>query len=383
MLAAMAVSPLLPTSASAFVSPPSWPRLHGAVRLSRAGSIHSTVFFDPEGRLHRTRGPSAAQATVRFVPVYAGLLLMQPGEHGMLDPLFLSEAQAAPFLAAEGSINAWLGESDEGALADGSNGTVGYRLLELSHLPEQPSAASMGEESAQWVALRAPRGPASQSSALLGARVRLRHDDFAALLATARGLALWHRSVRFCASCGGRTRPFRDGANQKCEACGSRFRPRTDPSVIMLVTKGDKCLLGRQAAWPEGRYSTLAGFVEFGETLEECVVREVREESGVAVRRDSVRFVASQPWLFPRSLMVGFIAEAESEELDVDLHELDAAGWFHFEFMLEKIKQQGDLDVPPEEGAFHVPSRISLARTLIDAWLAEKAESGQVPNVLR
>ena len=120
-----------------------------------------------------------------------------------------------------------------------------------------------------------------------------------------------------------------------------------------------------------GRFSTLAGFVEFGETLEECVLREVREESGVAVRRDSVRFVASQPWLFPRSLMVGFLAEADSDALDVDETELDGAAWFEREYVREQLARQGDSDAPPEPGAFHVPSRISLARTLIDAWLSE------------
>jgi len=230
--------------------------------------------------------------------------------------------------------------------------------------------------SAQWVPLRASRGPGGGAGAILDSQVMLPEggDDYAALLAMARGLALWHRSVNFCAVCGGATRPFRDGANQKCVECGERFRPRTDPSVIMLVTSGDKCLLGRQASWPAGRYSTLAGFAEFGETLEECVLREVREESGVYVARASVRFVASQPWLFPRSLMVGFIAEADTEALTVD-DELDGAGWFDREYVRSQLALQGESDAPPEQGAFHVPSRISLARTLIDTWLDEKMKA--------
>ena len=215
----------------------------------------------------------------------------------MFEPEFLSESQAAPFLADDKCISAWLGECNEGALAAGSDGTVGYRLLELSHLPESPDAAALGvEEGTQWTPLRASRGPGGDAAAILASQVQVSHDDYAALFATARGLALWHRSVRFCAVCGGETRPFRDGANQKCVECGARFRPRTgaaaiqapprlhdqtyrveagarprmltmsvfvlqpssraplrvDPSVIMLVTKGDRCLLGRQASWPVG-----------------------------------------------------------------------------------------------------------------------------------
>lgn len=271
---------------------------------------HAAVFFDPQGRLERTRSPSSEVACTRYVPVHSGLLLANEHEDGIFDPVFLTEEQAAAFLEVDGVINAWLGQCSDGVLASGSDGAVGYRLLELSHLEQAPAAAALGvPDGASWVALRASRGPGGGDGTILASRVLLRDDDYASILAIARGLALWHRSVRFCAICGGKTAPFRDGANQKCTECGARFRPRTDPSVIMLVTRGDRCLLGRQAAWPAGRYSTLAGFVEYGETLEECVVREVAEEAGVRVRRDSVRFVASQPWLFPRSLMVGFIAE--------------------------------------------------------------------------
>ena len=106
------------------------------------------------------------------------------------------------------------------------------------------------------------------------------------------------------------------------------MRPRVDPSIIVLVARGDECLLGRQASWPAGRYSTLAGFVELGETFEEAVVREVREEAGVTCDRSTLRFVASQPWLFPRSLMVGFVVETADTALEVDESELEDARWF-------------------------------------------------------
>ncbi|EGB07236.1 hypothetical protein AURANDRAFT_5660, partial [Aureococcus anophagefferens] len=130
------------------------------------------------------------------------------------------------------------------------------------------------------------------------------------LLGTARGLADWHAHNGYCASCGGPTKPARHGRNRQCVDCDTRVRPRLDPSVIVLVTneRRDRCLLGRAKGWAPGRWSTLAGFVEFGESLEECVVREIAEEAGVAPDRASLRQVASQPWLFPRSLMVGYEA---------------------------------------------------------------------------
>ena len=131
-------------------------------------------------------------------------------------------------------------------------------------------------------------------------------------------------------------------------------------------------MLGRKAVWPPGRYSTLAGFVEFGETLEECVVREVREESGVLVDPSSIRFVASQPWLFPRSLMMGFIAEASDPTLQLDA-ELEDVGWF------DRPTLQGALASEAPDGtrapaSLNVPSRASLANTLMRTWLRDAEE---------
>jgi len=147
--------------------------------------------------------------------------------------------------------------------------------------------------------------------------------------------------------------------------------------VIVLVVDGHRCLLGRKANWPAGRFSTLAGFVEFGETLEECVVREVHEESGVVVARDSIRFVASQPWLFPRSLMVGFIADAARTDVSVDRDELEDASWFHADHVRESIAADGGGDgAAAGDGSFHVPSRASLARTIIEAWLQDLEKAG-------
>ena len=146
----------------------------------------------------------------------------------------------------------------------------------------------------------------------------------ASMASTARGLMNWHASHRFCSACGQPSVAALAGWQRVCPACRAVHFPRTDPVVIMLVARGDRVLLGRSPGWPEGMYSTLAGFVEPGEALESAVRREVREETGIRI--GAVRYVASQPWAFPNSLMLGFVAEAESEAITLD-HELEDARW--------------------------------------------------------
>lgn len=137
----------------------------------------------------------------------------------------------------------------------------------------------------------------------------------------------WQRLHRFCSRCGERTVIAAAGHIRRCQACGAEHYPRTDPAVIMLVTdEEDRALLGRQVHWPEGRFSTLAGFVEPGESIEQSVVREVFEEAGVTV--GEVEYIASQPWPFPSSLMLGFFARATSSEITVDGEEIHEARWF-------------------------------------------------------
>jgi len=186
-------------------------------------------------------------------------------------------------------------------------------------------------------------------------------DREAGLLVHAVALENWHRSHRFCPRCGHHTRPASAGHVRQCTACGREHYPRTDPAVIMLVTDDqDRALLGRQAVWPQGRYSTLAGFVEPGESLEQAVAREVREESGVVVAQAD--YVASQPWPFPCSLMLGFTARADARdggtEIHVDGEELSDARWFSRE----------ELRAGMENGTVLPPSGISIARRLIELW---------------
>ena len=190
------------------------------------------------------------------------------------------------------------------------------------------------------------------------AAVRLDPAD-AGFLAQAQALAEWHRVHRYCPRCGGRLEMRNGGYLLRCQGCGRSQFPRTDPAVIMLVTDGSRALLGRQPSWPPGRYSTLAGFVDPGESLEDAVAREVEEEAGVRV--GEVTYFGNQPWPFPASLMVGFFARAVSTTIDVDGEEIEDARWFTRE----------ELRAETEAGRLILPGRLSISRSLIEAWYGE------------
>jgi NAD+ diphosphatase len=150
----------------------------------------------------------------------------------------------------------------------------------------------------------------------------------AGLLGYARAMISWQRRHRFCGSCGATTLPAKGGHVLVCTnpACRHEQFPRLDPAIIVLVSDGERALLGRQASWPVGRYSTIAGFVEPGESLEDAVAREVLEETGVQV--DAIEYHSSQPWPFPASLMLGFTAHAATQEVHLHDQELEDARWF-------------------------------------------------------
>lgn len=183
--------------------------------------------------------------------------------------------------------------------------------------------------------------------------------DEANLAAHARALVLWHQTQLYCGRCGSQALPHAGGNSRVCvnADCGKEVFPRVDPAVIVLVAKGDKCLLGRQASWPENRYSTIAGFVEPGESLSDAVRREVYEETNVRV--GEVQYHSSQPWPFPASLMLGFIAKADEDhddEIRLNDGELEDAQWFTREQLLS--------------GEFpKLPFRISIARRLVEHWI--------------
>jgi NAD+ diphosphatase len=180
--------------------------------------------------------------------------------------------------------------------------------------------------------------------------------DEANLVAHARALVLWHASQVFCAVCGSSARPEAAGNSRICmnDDCRHEIFPRVDPAIIVLVTNDERCLLGRQRAWPEGRYSTIAGFVEPGESLEDSVRREVYEETNIRI--ENVSYHSSQPWPFPSSLMLGFTAEATSRDIVLNDGELEDARWF----------TRSEL----RSGFPKLPFRISIARRLVDHWIA-------------
>lgn len=185
--------------------------------------------------------------------------------------------------------------------------------------------------------------------------------DEAPLFAAATSLASWHRRHGHCACCGAVSGIVRGGWSRQCGSCGAEHYPRVDPVVIMLATLGDRVLLGRQPRFPPRRYSALAGFVEVGESLEAAVARELLEESGVSVQ--NVRYVGSQPWPFPSSLMIACTAEADDEALTIDTTELEDARWFSRDEVTSAMAGEPD-------AAFVAPPPFAIAHSLLAHWLA-------------
>lgn len=198
---------------------------------------------------------------------------------------------------------------------------------------------------------------------LRGVMVRLSTLE-AELAATARGLLEWHRTHGFCARCGAASDVSFAGWQRTCPACGAHHFPRTDPVVIMLVIRGNQALLGRSPGWPVGMYSCLAGFIEPGETIEAAVRREVFEEAGIRI--GTVRYLASQPWPFPASLMIGCAADALDGDITVDPVELEAARWIDREEMVEVMGGRHPEIRPARKGA--------IAHFLISRWLSDSLD---------
>lgn len=229
----------------------------------------------------------------------------------------------------------------------GLAGTTGMFAVDLSSLTESRAVAAAGAEQVLDVRRLAGRIPAAD----------------AALLGYARGLLYWHRHQRFCGSCGARTQPRQAGHTRVCErdSCAHIHFPRIAPAVIMLVesaARPRRCLLARHRGSAPGGYSTLAGFVEVGESLEDAVRREVAEETGVPIGQ--VSYVASQAWPFPAGLMVGFRAQAEDDAISVDGDEILEARWFTQAELAERAAAGRPFGRPD-----------SIDRHLLQSWLAE------------
>lgn len=214
--------------------------------------------------------------------------------------------------------------------------------LDISFLDEEAARFGFGPE-AKFIDLRSVAADLAPAEA--------------AILATAKALLGWHATHPHCARCGARSAAEEGGWRRRCPACGALHFPRTDPVVIMLVTRGEEVLLGRQSFWPPGLYSLLAGFMEPGETIEDAVRRETREETGVEVGR--VRFVASQPWPFPASLMLGCEGEALSTALTIDA-EIEDACWVARPEVVEALAGR--------HPRFAAPRRDAIAAWMLRAW---------------
>ena len=266
-----------------------------------------------------------------------GALIRVPPGHKVLryapeTPIFLGREGESHLFAAD--LSDWVPEGPQ------PDATAFFDATEQTH-PDLPPGAVFAE-------LRGRIGG-------LGARD-------AELAATARALFMWHRSHRFCARCGVESALRDAGWMRACPACGGQHFPRTDPVVIMLVTRGNRALLGRSPGWPEGMYSCLAGFMEPGETLEDAVRREVLEETGI--QTGAVRFVASQPWPFPASLMLGCAARAVSDDITIDPTEIEDALWV--------TRERLTAIFAGTDPAIRAPRRGAIAGWLLQQWLADR-----------
>ncbi|MSO73216.1 MAG: NAD(+) diphosphatase, partial [Rhodospirillaceae bacterium] len=230
-------------------------------------------------------------------------------------------------------------------------GFVGNAPWFVAGLPDSEAAPQLGVEGAYRN---------------LNEVVLLLPGDQASLLAYARAMVIWHENHLHCGRCGAPAASTEAGHSRTCtnSACGHRTFPRTDPVVITLILHGDKCLLGRQAAWPPGVYSAIAGFVEPGESLEAAVRREAFEETGIKI--GDVRYMASQPWPFPASIMLGFQAQALSTEVDRKDEELEDCRWF------TKAEIRSFAERDSAGTGFKLPNRFAIARYLLEQWLVER-----------
>ncbi|USU03937.1 NAD(+) diphosphatase [Sphingomonadaceae bacterium OTU29MARTA1] len=234
----------------------------------------------------------------------------------------------------------------------------------LADLPDDAEIVLLGldaQDRAHVAALLPASGegttPAMRSPALMAVLGALEAGE-AATYAAARSLLDWHARHRFCARCGSTTHLFRAGWGRQCDACYTEHFPRVDPVVIMIAEHDGRALLGRGKGWPEGRYSALAGFLEPGESIEEAVAREIHEEAGVRVT--GVRYVSSQPWPFPSSLMIACIGEAEDDAITLDTTELEDAMWVPRDLVRAVLAG--------EPGPFVAPPSYAIAHTLLTEW---------------
>ena len=312
-----------------------------------------TVTFGGSGldrAAHLRKDPAALAEAIergRVLPVWRGKVLagpegalawLRPGDPALAlarEPLFLGLDGDRPRFAVD--LSDWVPDAGAEAVQ------AGFTDMSVQRHPDLAPEVGFHE--------------------LRGLMARLSPRE-AELAATARALVQWHGSHGFCAACGQASKVAAGGWQRACPACGTQHFPRTDPVVIMLVTRGNSVLLGRSPGWPEGMFSVLAGFVEPGETLEAAVRREVREEAGIAC--GEVGYLASQPWPFPASLMIGMRTEALDSQITLDPEELEQALWVSREDLVQVLAGLHAGIRPPRRGA--------IAEFLLRNWLADRLD---------
>ncbi len=274
----------------------------------------------------------------------AGVYVMWRGQN-----LFAISGEKRPLVLQTAALPSSVQPIFLGLLAD-SQPAFAANLAEPKTADEALSLLGLGEGDARFIQLRESRG------------VLTPEDQ--RLLLYARALINWHEGQKFCSRCGSPTIPEEAGHVMACTNadCAVKHFPRSDPATIMLVQQGDRCLLGRQPSWPEGLFSTLAGFVEAGESVEEAVLREVKEEAGLEIT--NLRYFGSQPWPFPQSLMLGYFAEAVTTEIACG-SELAEVRWFDVAETKEVLRRH----------IARFPHIETISQKLMKQWLAEQAKS--------
>ncbi len=288
-----------------------------------------------------------ADPATRVLPIWRGKPLICDTGAGFLPATH-------PFLTAIGGETVFLGLDEAGALF--ARDISSWQPPEGADLP-QPGFLDQTEQ-------RIPGLPDDwRLTELRGVMAMLPRAD-ADWVATAKAILGWHRSHRFCSACGKESAVVQAGWQRSCPACGAQHFPRTDPVVIMLIQHGNRTLLGRSPGWPEGMYSCLAGFMEPGETMEAAVRREVAEETGIRVGR--VNYLASQPWPYPSSIMLGCVGEAISTDITLDPAELEDALWISREEMAQVLAGKHPKIRKPRAGA--------IAGFLLTNWVADRLD---------
>ncbi len=308
-------------------APTSEPPLgYAGLEIDRADKLRG----DDEAIAHAAAAPDA-----RFLPFLGDRPVLRASGGGALDPLFDAEGLAALGPGQRAAFLGFVGDAPRFTVSLGDGAAEGIERADDLACEDLRALA--------WSERLAP--------------------EVLALAGYAKSMALWHARNGFCANCGAATRPNASGWRRECPSCGALHFPRVDPVTIMLVTRGEACLLGRQARFPPGMWSCLAGFVEPGETIEDAARREIGEEAGVQI--GEVTYELSQPWPFPSQLMIGVRCEALSEEVTPDFDELEDARWFSRDEvadMLGRPREDGPFTPPPSAIAHHLLRRFALGR---------------------